>query len=101
MPLGTYTGWNVTVPQFGDLGYLSGLIGGFEPFPLTREQREKDKDDRLSIRERYADRQKYLNRVKQAAEDLVRQRFLRAEDVPAVLLESDNIWRAVTNTGTR
>ena len=41
VPLGTYTGWNVTVPQLSDLKYLAGLIGGFEPFPLTREQREK------------------------------------------------------------
>ena len=32
VPLGTYTGWNVTVPQLSDLGYLAGLIGGFEPF---------------------------------------------------------------------
>src|SRR6185295_14360243 len=42
VPLGTYTGWNVTVPSLSDLGYLAGLIGGFEPFALTREQREKD-----------------------------------------------------------
>ena len=46
VPLGTYTGWNVTVPQLSDLGlsnlgYLSGLIGGFEPFALTKEQREQ------------------------------------------------------------
>jgi alpha/beta hydrolase family protein len=97
VPLGTYTGWNVTVPQLGDLGYLSGLIGGFEPFPLTREQRDKDKDDRLSIRERYADRQKYLNRVKQAAEDLVRQRFMRREDVPAVVRRAEETWNAIVS----
>jgi hypothetical protein len=106
VPLGTYTGWNVTVPPLSgqglsDLGYLSGLIGGFEPFALTKEQREGGRDARLSIAERYAGRQDYLNRVRQAAEDLVRQRFLRAEDVPAVLLQSDNIWSAVVNAGTR
>jgi hypothetical protein len=106
VPLGTYTGWNVTVPPLSsqglsDLGYLSGLIGGFEPFALTKEQREGSRDARLSIAERYAGRQDYLDRVRQAAEDLVRQRFLRAEDVPAVLLQSDNIWSAVVNAGTR
>jgi hypothetical protein len=101
VPLGTYTGWNVTIPQLSDLGYLSGLIGGFEPFPLTRDQRERDRDMRLSVGERYSSRQEYLDRVKQAAEDLVRQRFLRVEDMPAVLLESEEIWNAVVGTAAR
>ena len=100
VPLGTYTGWNVPVPQLSDvglsnLGYLSGLIGGFEPFALTKEQREQNNDARLSIAERYAGRQDYLDRVRQAADDLVRQRFLRREDVPAVLEQAETIWNAV------
>jgi hypothetical protein len=106
VPLGTYTGWNAIVPQLGglglkDLGYLSGLIGGFEPFALTKEQRERSGDARLSIAERYTGRQDYLDRVKQAVEDLVRQRFMRGEDVRAVLLEADKTWTAVANTLTR
>jgi hypothetical protein len=100
VPLGTYTGWNVTVLplsdlRLNDLGYLSGLAGGFEPFALTKEQREKSGDARLSIAERYAGRQDYLDRVRQAAEDLVRRRFMRGEDVPAVLLESEKLWNAL------
>jgi hypothetical protein len=95
--LGTYTGWNVTVPQLSDLRYLAGLIGGFEPFPLTKEQRETTGDARLSIGERYAGRQDYLNRIKRAAEDLVRQRFMRGEDVPAVVLRAEEIWNAVVS----
>jgi hypothetical protein len=101
VPLGTYTGWNVTVPQLSDLGYLAGLIGGFEPFPLTKEQREQAGDARLSIGERYAGRQDYLNRVKQAAESLVRQRFMRGEDVAAVVLRAEAIWNALVGTGIR
>ncbi len=101
VPLGTYTGWNVTVPQLAGLGYLAGLIGGFEPFPLTREQREKGGDARLSIGERYSSRQDYLDRVKRAAADLVRQRFMRADDVPAVVRRAEEIWNAVVTTGTR
>jgi Alpha/beta hydrolase domain len=101
VPLGTYTGWNVTVPQLADLRYLAGLVGGFESFPLTKEQREQSGDSRLSIEERYAGRADYLQRVQQAAEDLVRQRFLRSEDVPAVLLRSEAIWGAVVNRGVR
>ena len=101
VPLGTYTGWNVTVPQLADLGYLAGLIGGFEPFPLTREQREKGGDARLSIGERYSSRQDYLDRVKRAAADLVRQRFMRADDVPAVVRRAEEIWNAVVTAAIR
>ena len=32
VPLGTHTGWNVTVPALEDLRYLSGLTGSCEPF---------------------------------------------------------------------
>jgi len=104
VPLGTYTGWNAVVPLFGqalnDLGYLGGLIGGFEPFAPTKEQRERGGDARLSIAERYTGREDYLDQVGKAAGDLVRQRFMRGEDVPAVLLEADKIWSAVASAGT-
>jgi hypothetical protein len=99
VPLGTYTGWNVTIPQYTDLKYLSGLVGGFEPFPLTKEQREQTKDARLSIAERYTGRQDYLDRVRLAADGLVRQRFLRAEDVAAVLQRAEQVWNLVVNAG--
>jgi hypothetical protein len=92
VPLGTYTGWNITVPQLKELGYLSGLVGAFEPFALTRQEREKSGDARPSIQERYSGRQDYLDRVKQSAETLVRQRFLIAEDVPAVLQRAAAMW---------
>lgn len=101
VPLGTHTGWNVTLPQLSGLGYLSGLVGGFEPFPLTKERREQSGDARLSIAERYTGRQDYLDRVKRAADDLVSQRFMRSEDVPAVLQQAEQIWNAVVGAGTR
>jgi hypothetical protein len=56
---------------------------------------------RLSVGERYSSRQEYLDRATQAAEDLVRQRFLRGEDVPAILLESEEIWNAVVGSVPR
>ena len=101
VPLGTYTGWNVTVPQLSELRYLSGLVGGFEPFAKTKEQRLANGDSRLSIVERYSGRQDYLDKVKGAANDLVRQRFLRAEDVPAVLQSADRMWNAIVPVDPR
>ena len=100
-PLGTYTGWNITIPQLSELRYLSGLVGAFEPFPLTKEQREQSGDARLSVAERYTGRQDYLDRVKRAADDLVRQRFMLAADVPAVVQRAEQIWNAVMSSGTR
>jgi len=97
VPLGTFTGRNVTIPQLSELRYLAGLIGGFEPFALTKEQRLANGDSRLSIAERYSGRQDYLDKVKRVANDLVRQRFLRAEDVPAVLQSAERMWNAIAS----
>ena len=103
VPLGTYAGWNVTVPQLTELRYLSGLVGGFEPFARTKEQRLANGDSRLSIAERYSGRQDYLDSVKRAANDLMRQRFLFcAEDVPAVLQSAErNTCNAVVPVDPR
>jgi hypothetical protein len=95
VPLGTFTGWNVTIPQLSELRYLSGLVGGFEPFARTKEQRLANGDSRLSIAERYSSRQEYLDKVKRAADDLVGQRFLRPEDVPAVMQSAERMWNAI------
>lgn len=101
VPLGTYTGWNVTVPRLDGLGYLAGLIGGFEPFPQTMAQREQLGDARPAIGERYSGRQDYLDRIRRAAADLVGQRFLRSEDVAGVVKRAEDIWSAVVTTASR
>ena len=95
VPLGTYTGWNVSVPQLADLRYLAGLRGSFEPFARTRAERDRARDPRPSIDERYADREDYLARVARATDDLVRQRFTLAADVPAVLRRAAALWDAI------
>jgi hypothetical protein len=101
VPLGTYAGWNITVPQLSDLRYLSGLVGGFEPFARTKAQRDANGDSRLSIAERYSEQRDYLDKVKRAADDLVRQRFMRVEDVPAVLQAAERIWSATVSPDAR
>jgi hypothetical protein len=101
VPLGTHTGWNFTIPEYRDLQYLGGLVGGFEPFALTKAERDAAGDTRLSIAERYMGQADYLDKIKQAADDLVGQRFLRREDVPAVLRRAEQVWNLVMATGTR
>ena len=94
-PLGTYTGWNVQLPQLRDLHYLAGLVGSFEPFPRTKADRERSGDARQSIAERYRSRQDYLNEVERAARDLVKQRLMLASDVPAVLQRAAMMWQGL------
>jgi hypothetical protein len=91
-PLGTNMGWNITVPQLADLHYLSGLMGSFIPFPKTRAEREAKMDSRPSIEERYKTREDYLKQVRQAANDLVRDRYMLAGDVPPVLERAGHTW---------
>jgi hypothetical protein len=92
VPLGTYAGWNVTKPQLASLNYLAGLLGSFEPFAATRAGREKAGDSRRALDERYTGRDDYLDRVRRAAADLVRERFMVAEDIPAVVRRAEQMW---------
>jgi len=97
VPLGTFTGWNVTEPPITGLRYLAGLLGSFEPLARTREERERTGDSRLSIAERYKGRQDYLDRVKRAADALIRDRFVRAEDLEALIRQASSTWDALAN----
>ena len=97
--MGTFTGWNVAIPPLSELRYLAGLVGSFQPLARTREERDRSGDPRLSIAERYAGRQDYLDQVARASRDLVRQRLLLAEDVPAVLRRAEDMWGAVVERG--
>jgi hypothetical protein len=95
VPLGTYTGWNLTVPALPGLRYLAGLVGSFVPFAPTREARLAAGDARPSIGERYANRQAYLAQVDRAARTLVGQRLLLAGDVDQVLSRAAAAWSAI------
>lgn len=96
VPLGTFTGWNYLVPVHPNLDFLAGLIGSFVAFPATAADRKSSGDSRLSIAERYAGRDDYLNQVRDAAQNLVTRRFLRAEDVSAIVGENATRWDYLT-----
>jgi hypothetical protein len=84
VPLATYTGWNLRHPDIGGSGQTLSLLGSTIPFPATQAEREASGDPRPSIEERYASKQDYLRRVQQAAETLVQQGYLLAEDLATV-----------------
>ncbi len=81
VPKATYTGWNPHVVGDGPTT-LCDLVGGVVPFAQTREERLKNDDPRLSVRERYASRSAYVEQVDKVARALVRERLMLPEDLP-------------------
>jgi hypothetical protein len=94
-PLGTHTGWNISTFELSGLRYLAGLVGSFAPFARTRAEREQSHDVRPSIEERYKNRDDYLQRVRRAATDLVRERFVLQDDVESVVQHAARTWDIV------
>jgi hypothetical protein len=95
VPLGTFTGWNVTVPPLPGLRYLAGLVGAFVPFAPTREARMGSGDPRPSVAERYRNRDDFLRQVDRASRALIEQRFLLAPDAGLVRERAAAVWTAV------
>ena len=70
--------------NIGGPGQTLALLGSTMPFPATQAEREASGDPRHSIEERYPAKEDYLRRVQRAAEALVQQEYLLAEDLPTV-----------------
>jgi hypothetical protein len=85
VPLATQAGWNYRDASTGAPDRLAGEIGSYIAFPRTQAERQKTKDPRLSIEERYRNRDEYLGRYAAATLDLVARRYLVAEDVADLL----------------
>ena len=92
VPLATYTGWNLRHPDIGSPSELYSMVGSFIPFPKTRQDRQRTADPRLSIAERYASRDAYLNRIRIEAGRLVKRGFLIGSDVPHLSRQAAELW---------
>jgi hypothetical protein len=92
VPIGTYTGWNPRHPAQGAPGDLMSMMGMTLPLTRTRQEREQRGDPRPSIEERYPSRAAYLDAVRRAAEALVAERWMLAEDVDAVVARAGEQW---------
>ena len=105
VPLATYTGWNFRSTAIGGTEQLFPLLGGYIPFARTKVEREQSRDPRLSMEERYRSRDQYLKLVQDAASLLVKDRYLLADDVPAIVKHAGEHWdllvRHSTSTSSR
>ena len=100
VPLATHTGWNLRHPDIGGAEQLLIFAGSTLPFPRTRAAREASGDPRPSIEERYGSRDDYLERVRQAAVGLVKERYLLEEDVELSVAFAARMWDYLTESSS-
>ena len=98
VPLATTTGWNFRAERVGNPTTLYALLGSYVPFARTKAEREARRDPRLSVEERYRDREDYLGRIRTAAASLVKDRFLLQEDIDDVVQRATRHWAYATAT---
>jgi hypothetical protein len=92
VPLASYTGWNLRSKNIGAPEELYSMVGSWIPFPLNKADRERHKDPRLSIAERYPNKGDYLVRIDAAAQKLVEAGFLLDQDVAKLREKAAKEW---------
>ena len=92
VPLATYTGWNLFNDRSGPTDVLSSMQGSYVPLPRTAAERKRANDARLSVDERYRDKDQYIGLVSKAALALIDEGYLLAEDLAAVLKNAGRHW---------
>ena len=97
VPLATYTGWNLRDPSIGAPTQRLPFEGSFIPFAKTAAARKAAGDPRRSIAERYPSREDYLKRFADATDELIKQRWILAEDRAALLERGAKEWDLLAN----
>ena len=85
VPLATFTGWNFRKSAIGAPNQLFPLMGSYVAFSTTKSERERSKDPRPSIEERYPSRDRYVALVQDVAASLVKDRYLLPDDLPKLV----------------
>jgi hypothetical protein len=83
-PVATLTGWALRAAGHRETD-LCGLSGSYIPFAATRAARQASGDPRPSLDERYSDQAGFVKAVEEAANKLVKERFLLREDADRYL----------------
>jgi hypothetical protein len=101
VPLATYTGWNLFNERSGPPQVLSSMQGSFVPFARTRADRERAKDPRRAIEERYPAREQYLALIRKAADEAVAARYILSDDVARIMEQAGTRWDYATGSTSR
>ncbi len=89
VPLGTYTGWNVEAQGY-EKDRNCGFAGGFIPFARTKAERDAKGDPRLSLEERYGNREQFLAMVTVAVLNQEAAGWLLPEDGARIIKEAED-----------
>jgi Alpha/beta hydrolase domain len=92
VPLATYASWNLRDPSIGAPDQRVSFEASYIRFPKTAADRQKAGDPRKAVAERYTGREDYLNRYNRALDELVKQRWILAEDRTALLRRAEQEW---------
>ena len=79
VPVGTYLGWALRKTGFAE-GELVSTNGCIIAFARTKAERAAKGDPRPSIEERYPSHEAYVEAVKRAVDELVKEGFMITED---------------------
>jgi hypothetical protein len=90
--LATYTGWNFRASAVGAPDRLYPLLGSYIPLAKTKAEREGRGDPRPSVAERYPTRDVYLAKIREATNDLVKDRYMLAEDAEVAVARAAAHW---------
>ncbi len=101
VPLATYTGWNLFRPGAGPTDVLSSMQGSYVVFPRTVAERQAAGDPRASIEERYDGPDEYVGLVSAAAQPLIDDGYLLADDLPEILTQAERHWSYVMSNRPR
>ncbi len=101
VPLGTYTGWNLYRAPFVE-GELCDRQGSYLPFAAQTDERKSRGDPRPSLQERYGNHQGYVEQFERAAQALVQERLLLAEDAAVLIARARSaaVAKHFTTPGT-
>jgi hypothetical protein len=97
VPLATTTGWNFRAEAIGNPGDIYQLLGSYIPFATTKARRQASADPRPSIEERYRSIDDYLQRVRESANELIRNRLMLQEDLDGVMSRARAHWTFATD----
>ncbi len=97
VPLATYTGWNLYNDEYGPTDTASHMSGSYIPFSATRAEREAQGDPRLSLEERYENRDHYLGLIAAEAIRLIEEGYLLDDDLRGILEQAGVIWDSISN----
>ena len=79
-------------PSIGAPDQRVSFEASYIPFAKTPEERKKTGDPRRSKAERYPSREGYLNRYRDAVNEVIQQRYVLPEDRDVLLKRGEEEW---------